>query len=134
MLSLPTNSRVYLHVAPTDMRKSFDGLCGLVQSAFQQNVLDGHLFLFLNRRRDCIKALFWDRDGLVLFYKRLEAGTFEMPKLTADQTKLELDAQQLTMLLAGVPLASPKRRRYSVAGGISPTESDAASQSSAHAK
>lgn len=115
MLSLPTQSHVYLCVTPTDLRKSFDGLCGLVQSVFDRNVLDGHLFLFLNRRRDRIKALFWDRDGLVLWYKRLESGTYELPQLGADQTHLELDARDLTMLLAGVPLASPKRRRYSLA-------------------
>ncbi len=75
MLSLPIQSHVDLCVTPTDMRKSFDGLCGLVQSVFDRNVLDGHLFLFLNRRRDRIKALFWERDGLVLWYKRLESGT-----------------------------------------------------------
>lgn len=115
MLSLPTQARVYLCVAPTDLRKSFDGLSGLVQTAFQRNVLDGHLFLFLNRRRDRIKALFWDRDGLVLWYKRLERGTYELPRLGADQTHLELDARDFAMLLAGVPLSSPKRRRYSIA-------------------
>ena len=116
MLSLPTQSHVYLCVTPTDLRKSFDGLCGLVQSVFDRNVLDGHLFLFLNRRRDRIKALFWDNDGMVLWYKRLESGTYELPKLAADQTQLELDARDLAMLLAGVPLATPKRRRYSLAG------------------
>jgi transposase len=63
MLSLPTQTRIYLCVAPTDLRKSFDGLSGLVQSVFQRDVLDGHLFLFLNRRRDRLKALFWDHDG-----------------------------------------------------------------------
>ena len=115
MLSLPSHARIYLCVAPTDLRKSFDGLSGLVQAAFQQNVLDGHLFLFLNRRRDRVKALFWDRDGLVLWYKRLEAGTYELPAVGADQKQLELDARNLAMLLAGVPLASPKRRRYVVA-------------------
>lgn len=116
MLSLPTQTRVYLCVAPTDLRKGFDGLRGLVQAVFAKDVLDGHLFLFLNRRRDRIKALFWDRDGLVLWYKRLEAGTYELPKMGADQTQLELDARDLAMLLAGVSLSSSKRRRYSVAG------------------
>jgi len=116
MLSLPSHARVYLCVAPTDLRKSFDGLSGLVQSVFQRNVLEGHLFLFLNRRRDRIKALFWDHDGLVLWYKRLESGTFELPRVGADDAQLELDARDLAMLLAGVPLSSPKRRRYAAAG------------------
>ena len=72
MLSLPTQLRVYLCIAPTDLRKGFDGLSAAVQMVFARDVLDGHLFLFLNRRRDRIKALFWDRDGLVLWYKKLE--------------------------------------------------------------
>ena len=115
MLSLPTQLRVYLCIAPTDLRKGFDGLSAAVQMVFARDVLDGHLFLFLNRRRDRIKALFWDQDGLVLWYKRLESGTYELPRLGADQTHLELDARDLAMLLAGVPLSSPKRRRYSLA-------------------
>jgi transposase len=61
--------RVYLCTRPTDMRKGFDGLQGI----------SGHLFLFLNRHRDRIKLLWWDRDGLVIWYKRLEAGTFQQP-------------------------------------------------------
>ena len=77
MLSLSPNTRIYLHVPPTDMRKSFDGLSGLVRSAFGMDPLGGSWFLFLNRRRDRIKILAWDRDGFILVYKRLESGTFE---------------------------------------------------------
>jgi transposase len=117
MLNLPTHTCVYLCAAPVDLRKSFDGLCGLVESVFHSQVLDGHLFLFINRRRDRIKALWWERDGLVLWYKRLERGTFEAQRGTADQTHLELDATELAMLLGGVSLASAKRRkRFSLAG------------------
>ena len=72
MLNLPANVRIYLCASPTDMRKSFDGLCGLVQTVFGRDVIDGHLFLFLSRRRDRIKLLYWDRDGLALWYKKLE--------------------------------------------------------------
>lgn len=111
MLSLPAHTRVSLCTAAVDLRKSFDGLCGLVESVFQENVLDGHLFLFLNKRRDRIKALWWDRDGLVIFYKRLERGSFEMPRASADAQRLELDATELAMLLGGVSLASAKRRK-----------------------
>jgi len=74
---LPAAVRVFLCTWPTDMRKSFDGLTGLVQESFGQDPLTGHLFLFLNRRRDRIKVLFWDQDGLVIYYERLEAGTFQ---------------------------------------------------------
>jgi len=73
MLSLPAHARVSLCTTAVDLRKSFDGLCGLVESVFQGNVLDGHLFLFLNKRRDRIKALWWDRDGLVIWYKNHES-------------------------------------------------------------
>jgi len=116
MLSLPAHARVSLCTAAVDLRKSFDGLCGLVESVFQGNVLDGHLFLFLNKRRDRIKALWWDQDGLVIWYKRLERGSFEMPRTSGHAQRLELDATELAMLLGGVSLASVKRRkRYSAA-------------------
>jgi transposase len=116
MLNLPTQARVYLCATPVDLRKSFDGLSGLVESVFKSQVLDGHLFLFINRRRDRIKALWWDHDGMVLWYKRLERGCFEAPRGAAEQTHLELDAVELAMLLGGVSLASAqRRRRYALA-------------------
>ena len=74
---LPAAVRVFLCSRPTDMRKSFDGLFGMVREFLGQDPLSGHLFLFLNRRRDRAKILFWDRDGLVIWYKRLEAGSFQ---------------------------------------------------------
>jgi transposase len=116
MLNLPTNVSIYLCAQPVDLRKSFDGLSGLVESVFQRNVLDGHLFLFVNKRRDRIKAMWWDRDGLVIWYKRLEQGTLETPHFSGDPSHLTIDATQLAMLLGGVSLASAKRRkRYSLA-------------------
>lgn len=112
----PTNMSIYLCAQSVDLRKSFDGLSGLVESVFHRNVLDGHLFLFVNKRRDRIKALWWDHDGLVLWYKRLESGSFETPQLVADQTHVTLDETELAMLLGGVSLASAKRRkRFSLA-------------------
>ena len=118
MLSLSANVRIFLHVPPTDMRKSFEGLSGLVRSAFHADPLDGSLFLFVNRRRDRIKILYWDRDGLALWYKRLEAGTFEViPAAEEDSPTVEIDATQLALLLGGICLASAKRRkRYAKAG------------------
>ena len=74
---LPAAVRVFLCTRPTDMRKSFDGLLGMVHEHLGQDPLSGHLFLFLNRRRDRVKILFWEPDGLVIWYKRLEAGTFQ---------------------------------------------------------
>jgi len=69
MLTFPAHQPIYFCAQPVDFRKSFDGLTGVITSVFQASVLDGHLFLFINKRRDRIKALWWDRDGLVLFYK-----------------------------------------------------------------
>ena len=117
MLSLPASVRVYLGTAPADLRKGFDGLSALVQQVFGREPLDGHLFLFLNRRRDRIKILYWDRDGLALWYKRLEAGTFQLPAGRGDAQGLELDATQLAMLLGGIDVHSAQRRkRYARAG------------------
>lgn len=112
MLSLPTNSRVYLCVQPVDLRKGFDGLGALVESVFAQSVFDGDLFLFVNRRRDRVKALWWDRDGLAIFYKRLEQGRYELPRDAEHSAHVTLDATALAMLLGGVPLATPRRVRY----------------------
>ena len=111
MLTLTSNVQIYLCTTPTDMRKSFDGLSAVVASAMNKDVLSGHLFLFLNRRRDRIKLLWWDRDGLALFYKQLQAGTFEIPKAGADQPCLEMDTTQLAMLLTGVSMQTVKRRK-----------------------
>lgn len=117
MLSFAPNVRIFLHARPTDMRKSFDGLCGLVRSVLKADPLDGSLFLFVNRRGDRLKAMWWDRDGLALFYKRLEAGTFEMLRPEGEAETIEIDATQLALLLSGVCLASAKRRkRYARAG------------------
>ena len=117
MLSFAPNIRIFLHARPTDMRKSFDGLCGLVRGVLQADPLDGSLFLFVNRRGDRIKALWWDRDGLALFYKRLESGTFETLRPEGDGIAVELDTTTLAMLLSGVAIDSVKRRkRYARAG------------------
>src|SRR6516164_9474669 len=100
--------RVFLYTRPTDMRKSFDGLQGMVGEFLGQDPLSGHLFLFLNRRRDRVKVLFWDRDGLVIWYKRLEAGTFQRldhpagTERSSGQAGIELTTTELALLLAGV--------------------------------
>jgi len=114
MLTFAANLRIFLHARPTDMRKSFDGLCGLVRSVLQADPLDGSLFLFVNRRGDRLKILWWDHDGLALFYKRLESGTFEMLRPDGETAAVELDGTELAMLLSGVAFDSVKRRkRYS---------------------
>lgn len=117
MLSLAHNARIFLHVPATDLRKSFEGLGGLVRSAFGADPCDGSWYLFFNRRRDRVKVLYWDRDGLALWYKRLEAGTFEALRAVGDASTREIDVTQLTLLLSGVTLASAvRRKRFAQAG------------------
>ena len=91
MISLPSSVRVFLHTPPTDLRKGFDALCGLVTTAFGQDPTSGHLFLFVNRRRDRMKILYWDRDGLAIWYKRLEnPGTFQIPTIATKAASIEM--------------------------------------------
>ena len=116
MLSWPPTVRIFLGAEPTDMRKGFDGLAEIVRSALGLDPLSGHLFVFRNRRDDRIKILYWDRDGLAYWYKRLERGTFRFPTASsAGETKgEEVKAADLMMLLDGVDLGSVRRqRRYS---------------------
>jgi transposase len=114
MLSIPSHVRVYVCTVPTDMRKSFDGLHALVRQVFKSDPLDGHLFLFRNRRGDRVKIMWWDRDGLAIFYKRLESGSYQLPAANDDSHGVEIDATDLTLLLTGVDINSAKRRkRYS---------------------
>lgn len=103
--------RIFLCTTPTSMCYSFDRLMGLAQTVFDQDPLSGHLFLFVNRRRDRIKTLFWDRDGFVIVYKRLEVGTFQMPTATSDEQGIELEYAQLTKLLEGIDFKSGRRRK-----------------------
>jgi transposase len=116
MLSFPPGIQIFMALEPVDMRKSFDGLSAAVQAVFHHDVLDGHLFLFLNKRRDRIKILWWDNDGLAIWAKRLERGTYELPRHDPDTQQLRLDARQLALLLSGVQLDAPQRRRYARAG------------------
>jgi transposase len=116
VITLTSAVRIFFCTRPTDMRKSFDGLTGLVEECFHQDPLTGHLFLFVNRRRDRIKVLYFDRDGLAIWYKRLEAGSFEMPR-TADPDGVELQPAQLALILSGIDLQSARqRKRYQRAG------------------
>jgi transposase len=116
MLNLTANTRVFLAVEPTDMRKGFDGLFALVESAIRQDPFSGHLFVFRNRRRDRLKILWWDRDGLVVWYKRLEKGNFQFPTdLTSSEgqppARCEMRAEEFAMLLGGIDLAGLRRRK-----------------------
>jgi transposase len=111
MISLPHAVRVFLHTPATDLRKGFDALSGLVTTAFTQDPTFGHLFLFVNRRRDRLKILYWDRDGLAIWYKRLETGSFQLPAVTRDAVSIEMSPTQLTLILSGIDLRSARQRK-----------------------
>lgn len=110
MLSFSARQRYFLYRGPTDMRKGFNGLSGLVRRYLDgERLLSGDVFIFLNKRRDRIKLLVWDRDGWVVWYKVLERGTFELPRATGDS--VELSFTDLQLLLAGIEITSAKRRK-----------------------
>jgi transposase len=113
VLSFPPAVRIWLCVQPTDLRKSFDSLAELVRQHLEANPLSGHVFVFRNRRSDRVKLLYWDEDGYVIIYKRLEAGTFRFPAAAAQQASVTLRAAELAMLLDGVDWQNVRRsRRY----------------------
>ena len=80
--------RIYLYRDGCDLRKSFDGLCGIVRDHFREDPLSGSLFVFLNKRRDMVKLLYWDRDGYAIWFKRLERGKFRLPSGDDCRTRL----------------------------------------------
>lgn len=90
------------------MRKSFDGLSVMVKHVIRQDPLSGHLFVFVNRKGDRVKLLYWDRDGFALWYKRLEKGLFGLPK--SDTSGL-IDHRQLSMMLEGIDISAARFKR-----------------------
>jgi transposase len=108
-------TKIYLYAKPVDMRRSFDGLHAIVQSEFHRDIRAGDVFVFLNRRLDRIKLLQWDQDGMAIWMKRLERGTFQRPRCPPSGVQVEMDATDLALLLSGIELTSVKRRpRYSL--------------------
>jgi len=113
VLSLGLSVNVYLCMLPTDMRRGFDGLMRMSEEHLQRNVLQGGLFVFVNRQRDRVKLLYWDQDGLAIWCKRLERGTFALPQVDEETTGVTMSATDLAMLLGGVDLKNVrKRKRY----------------------
>lgn len=113
MYGITIPSAIFLSTRPTDMRKSIDGLCGETQDYLGHNPVDGSLFVFFNRRRDKLKMLWWDRDGYWVLYRRLEAGTFQVPPHQDGSASVELGSDQLHLILSGIDLRSVKmRKRY----------------------
>lgn len=122
MMQLASRVRVFVCAQPADMRRSFDGLSGMVTQIVKQDPLSGHLFVFRNRNRDRLKILYWDRDGLAIWYKRLEQGTYQLPtdvkrannaqgEGESESTSAEITAEDLSLLLGGIDLRTVERRK-----------------------
>ena len=111
MLRWPASVRIFVCVAPVDMRRSFDGLAAEAERVMRQDPLSGHVFVFRGKRGDRVKILYWDRDGYALWYKRLEAGTFRFP--TAAHPCVEWTPAELALVLEGIDVeGATRRKRY----------------------
>jgi transposase len=117
MIGLHAQHKYYLYAQPTDMRKSFDGLSGLVRNRLKRNPTSGEVYIFLNRKRDMIKLLLWDRSGFSIYSKRLEQGSFERPRREDSAGGMQLSWEELMLILEGISLSSVQRRkRYALPG------------------
>ncbi len=114
MILLPRSVKIYVALEPASLRKSFEGLSNAVRCELGYDPLSGHVFLFLNRRRNQVKMLLWTRGGFTIVHKRLERGRFSFTeRVSAASASLELDAHELSMLLEGLEAASePHARRW----------------------
>jgi transposase len=111
VLSLPPAVRVFVAMEPLDMRGSFDSLAGAVRRLGLDPV-DGHVYLFLNKRRRIAKALWFDGSGWCVLAKRLEAGSFQLPALTGQQTQVQVDGPTFASLLSGIDFTASRRGWY----------------------
>ena len=111
MLNVQGHVPIYLYAGVCDMRKSFDSLLGLIEQAQIADPLSGAWFVFRNRRGDKLKLLYFDRDGLAIWYKRLEQGRFQWPPIEAGQSAVSIDASELRLILEGIDLGSVRRRK-----------------------
>jgi len=126
MLSVSSQTRIFVAREAVDIRKSFNGLIGLAESVLKQDPLSGHLFVFINRRRDRIKLLYWGGTGFCIWYQHLEQGGYQLPSASPanEQEGIEITATQLSLILDGVDLASVRQRpRYRSPQVRAPTES-----------
>jgi transposase len=111
VILVPRAVRVYFATQPQNLRRSFDGLSNEIRHALGHNPLDGHVFVFLNRRRNQVKLIVWTRGGFTIVHKRLERGTFTFPsRVTGDATSVAIDVHELAMLLEGIDASGAKSK------------------------
>jgi transposase len=113
VLGLPPSVRIYFATELVDMRNGIDGLQAVVEQVLKQDPLKGHLFVFIGKRRDKVKVLYWDQNGFVLYMKRLERGRFQLPVVDERRTKVEMQSEDLQMLLKGIDLNAKRLARWS---------------------
>lgn len=118
MFGIDRSVKIFLYGKPCDMRKGFNGLYGLVQNEMEMSPLCRNLFIFMSGDRSRLKILFWDMDGLVLYYKRLERGTFKRPCARINALNSELTQDELYMILRGIDFEKTKKRRRFLSGNI----------------
>jgi transposase len=106
--------KIYFATALVDMRNGIDGLRAVVEQVLKKNPNDGHLFVFVGKGKDKVKILFWDKNGYVLYFKRLERGRFQIPATDEKRTKVEMEAEQLSMFLGGIDLNAKRLGRWEV--------------------
>ena len=112
MLTLPPSVKIFVAAQPVDARKSYNALSAIVESHFGHDLLQGHLYAFINRRGHQVQILFWDRNGLCIVKKRLEAGTFRLVrKPDGEATHVEIDSAELALMCEGIELTGAKRRK-----------------------
>lgn len=117
MFTLSSTLQFHLYNTPTDMRKSFDGLCGLVQNHLGESPTNGHVYVFVNKQRNKIKLLHWAGNSFVLYYKRLESGTFDVPKYDIKDGSYRLGYAQMVMLADGICITNiEKKKTYNFTG------------------
>ena len=120
MFSLTSSFFYYLYREPTDMRKSFDGLSGIVQGQLERNPTSGEVFIFVNRRKNKVKLLRWEQGGFILYYKRLEVGTFELPAFTEEAVSCQMSWTGLMLMIEGISIEKSKQRRRYVTNNYQP--------------
>jgi len=117
MLALSSSEKFILYVPPTDMRKGFDGLCGLIRSELDTDPSDGRVYIFVNKLRNKIKLLHWQSGGFILYYKRLEKGTVKLPVYDSSVLSLGLDYSGIVLLMDGITITNINRSsRYKKEG------------------
>ena len=112
MLGLPPSVRIYFATELVDMRNGIDGLRAVVEAALKKDAYQGHLFVFVGKAKDKVKILFWDRNGFVLYLKRLERGRFQLPAVDARTKHVAMEPAQLAMLLDGIDLNARRLARW----------------------